>query len=95
MERPNTVAGLEAKRHELTRLRDLLEAEVRKVTSDDIDHLDAAIALFDPANTPAAIRRYVVKHRAKKGSVRKFVLETLKDATAHAHDLAGTHHAMA
>lgn len=78
-ERPNTVAGLEAKKHELTRLRDLLEAELRKVICD-LDHLDAAIALFDPANTPAAIKRYVVKHRAKKGSVRKFVLEALRTA---------------
>jgi hypothetical protein len=80
-ERPNTVAGLEAKRQELHRLRDLLEAEVRKVTCD-LDHLDAAIALFDPANTPAAVQRYVVKHRAKKGDVRKFVLAALRDAVA-------------
>jgi hypothetical protein len=80
MERPNTVAGLEAKRDELLKLRKLLEAEIRKVTCD-IDHLEASIALFDPANTPAAIKRYVVKHRAKKGDVRKFVLEALRNAT--------------
>lgn len=80
MDRPNTVAGLEAKRDELRKLRDLLEAETRKVVCD-LDHLDAAIALFDPANTPAAIKRYVVKHRAKKGDVRKFCLEALRDAT--------------
>lgn len=80
MERPNTVAGLEAKRNELVKLRKLLEAEIRKVTCD-IDHLEASIALFDPENTPAAIKRYVVKHRAKKGDVRRFVLEALKDAT--------------
>jgi hypothetical protein len=74
------VAGLEAKRQELQRLRSLLEAEARKVTCD-LDHLDAAIALFNPANTPAAIKRYTVKHRAKKGDVRKFVLAALRDAT--------------
>jgi hypothetical protein len=79
LERPNTVAGLEAKKHELTRLRDLLEKELRKVVCD-LDHLDAAITLFDPANTPAAIRRYVVKHRAKKGTVQKFIIETLKSS---------------
>jgi hypothetical protein len=79
MERPNTVAGLEAKKHELSRLRALLEMELRKVVCD-LDHLEAAIALFDPANTPAAIRRYTVKHRAKKGDVRKFVLAALRDA---------------
>jgi hypothetical protein len=81
MERPNTVAGLEAKRQELQRLRAMLEADIRKVTCD-LDHLDAAIALFDPANTPAAIKRYVVKHRAKKGDVRKFVLAALREAVA-------------
>jgi hypothetical protein len=80
IERPNTVAGLVAKRNELVKLRALHEAEVRKLTCD-IDHLEAAIALFDPANTPAAVQRYVVKHRAKKGDVRKFVLAALRDAT--------------
>ena len=63
-ERPNTVSGLEAKRDELIRYRTALAAEVRKVTCD-IDHLEAAIGLFDPTSTPNAIRRYVVRHRAK------------------------------
>ncbi len=79
-ERPNTVAGLMAKRDELLKLRNHLEAEMRKVTCD-IDHLDACIALFDPANTPEAIQRYVTKHRARHGHVKRFVLEFLRDAT--------------
>ena len=79
MERPNTVAGLEAKRAELVKLRAAHEAEIRKLTCD-IDHLEAAIALFDPANTPAAIRAYVVKHRAKKGHMKRFVLAQLREA---------------
>lgn len=78
--RPNTVAGLIAKRAELSKLRDQLEAEARKVTCD-LDHLDAAIALFDPANAPAAVQRYAVKHRAKKGALKRFVLGFLKDAS--------------
>jgi hypothetical protein len=78
-ERPNTVSGLEAKRDELARYRTALEAEVRKVTCD-IDHLEAAIALFDPNTTPNAIKRYVVRHRAKKGSVKAFILDTLREA---------------
>lgn len=78
-ERPNTVSGLEAKKSELVRYRDSLEAEMRKVTVD-IDHLDAAILLFDPENTPNAIRRYIVRHRAKKGSVKGFILDTLREA---------------
>ncbi|MEX1152996.1 hypothetical protein [Parvibaculum sp.] len=62
------------------KLRKHLEAETRKVTCD-IDHLDACIALFDPANTPEAIQRYVTKHRARHGHVRRFVLTFLRDAT--------------
>lgn len=79
VERPNTVAGLNAKRKELVKLRAELEREVRKITCD-LDHLDAAIALFDPANTPAAVKRYAVKHRAKKGQLKRFVLEFLRAA---------------
>lgn len=79
-ERPNTVAGLMAKRDELIALRKHLEAETRKVTCD-IDHLDACIALFDPANTPEAVQRYATKHRARHGHVKRFVLGFLRDAT--------------
>lgn len=81
MERPNTIAGLQAKRKELVKLRAALEADVRKVTCD-LDHIDATIRLFDPsADTAAAIKRYATKHRAKKGQMRRFVLDRLKEAT--------------
>jgi hypothetical protein len=79
MERPNTVSGLIAKRDELVKLRKGLEIEIKKLTCD-IDHLDAAIALFDPAQTPRSIQRYVTKHRAKKGSVTPFVVKFLRQA---------------
>ena len=79
MERPNTVAGLTAKRAELIKLRKSLELELRQLTSD-IDHLEAAIRLFDPANTPAARKRYGAQHRAKKGHLKRFVLDRLKEA---------------
>ena len=79
LERPNTVAGLIAKRAELLAFRKGLERELRKVTCD-LDHLDAAIALFDPAQTPRAVQRYAVKHRAKKGALKRFVLEALRTA---------------
>lgn len=81
MERPNTIAGLTAKHRELTKLRAMLEAELRKVTCD-LDHVDACIRLFDPANTAAARKRYATKHRAKKGALKRFVLAMLKDASA-------------
>jgi hypothetical protein len=79
-ERPNTVSGLEHKRNELVRYRTALEAEIRKVTCD-IDHLEAAIRLFDPNTTPNAIKRYVVRHRAKKGTVKAFILDKLREAS--------------
>ena len=79
LERPNTIAGLVEKRTQLLRVRKGLEAELRTVTCD-LDHLDAAIRLFDPANTPAARKRYAVQHRAKRGAVRRFVLAALREA---------------
>jgi len=81
VERPNTLSGLEAKRAELLRYRDDLEAEHRRVTID-IDHLEAAIKMFSIDTTPGAIRRYVVRHRARKGTVKRFVLAMLRDASA-------------
>jgi hypothetical protein len=80
-ERPNTVSGLNAKRDELIRYRQALHKEVRKVTCD-IDHIEAAIRLFDPDNAPAAFKRYTVRHRARKGSVRRFILGMLREAQA-------------
>jgi hypothetical protein len=58
VDRPNTVSGLVAKRDELAKCRDQLEADIRAVTVD-IDHLEAAIRLFDPDDTtsrPQALR---------------------------------------
>jgi hypothetical protein len=78
VERPNTVAGLIAKRDELVKLRQQLEADARKVTVD-IDHLEAAIRLFE---APTALPdRYRVQHRARKGTLRRFVLAMLRDAS--------------
>ncbi len=80
MERPNTVAGLVAKRAELVKFRKGLESDLRAVTSD-LDHIDAAIRLFDPLTTPEARKRYATKHRAKKGHLKRFVLDQLRAAT--------------
>ncbi|PWE31161.1 hypothetical protein DDZ14_14160 [Maritimibacter sp. 55A14] len=78
-ERPNTVSGLKAKRKELSDLRARYKAEIKKLTVD-IDHLDAAIRLFDPAADSYAIKEYVTKHRAEKGSVKRFVLNAFREA---------------
>ena len=80
IDRPNTVSGLMAKRDELLKLRDQLESDIRAVTVD-IDHLEAAIRIFDPEDTPAARRRYAALHRAPKGQSTRFVLAKLREAS--------------
>lgn len=79
-ERPNTLAGLKAKHAELVHYRDQLEADIRAVTVD-IDHLEAAIRIFDPEDTPTARRRYAALHRAPKGQSTRFVLSKLREAS--------------
>jgi hypothetical protein len=79
-DRPNTLAGLVAKRDELAKYRDQLESDIRAVTVD-IDHLEAAIRIFDPEDTPAARRRYAALHRAPKGQSTRFVLGKLRTAS--------------
>ncbi|PHR77852.1 hypothetical protein [Henriciella sp.] len=78
-DRPNTVSGLVAKHKELSDLREKYRAEIKKLTVD-IDHLDATIRMFDPNADTYAIKEYVTKHRAEKGSVKRFVLSTLREA---------------
>ena len=79
MERPNTISGLRSKRVELLSLKKALEADLKKVVCD-LDHIDAAIRLFDPALTAKAVARYGIKHRAQKGTVRVHVLTMLRAA---------------
>jgi len=77
VERPNTVSGLQAKKAELEKVRDQLEADLRAVTAD-LDHLDAAIRLFGQTQAKG---RYMRQYRARKGSVRRFILNALREAT--------------
>ncbi len=81
MERPNTVSGLQAKRAELVKLRELLQADFKKVTCD-IDHLDACLRLFDPAaeELQQTKNRYATAHRAHFGHTKRFVLNALRIA---------------
>lgn len=79
-DRPNTVSGLVAKHAELNALREKYKGEIKKLTVD-IDHIDAAIRLFDPQADTYAIREYVTKHRAAKGTVKSFVLTCFRTAT--------------
>jgi hypothetical protein len=80
-DRPNTVARLVAKHRELMTLCEKYREEIKRLTVD-IDHLDAAIRLFDPNADTSAIKKYVTKHRAQKGSVKRFILSAFREATA-------------
>ncbi len=80
MERPNTVSGLVAKRDELVKYRERLEADIRALVCD-IDHLEAAIRIFDPEDTPEARMRYAALHRAPKGQSTRFILSSLREAS--------------
>lgn len=80
MERPNTISGLVEKRAALAKLLKDLRADERKVICD-LDHIDAAIRLFDPqADTPRIVR-YPTKHRAKKGEVVRLCLRLLRESS--------------
>lgn len=79
IERPNTLSGLVEKHRELVRYRDQLESDIKAVTVD-IDHIDAAIRIFNPDDTPTARRRYAAMHRAPKGQSTRFVLAKLREA---------------
>lgn len=79
LERPNTISGLLDKRAELAALLKFHRAELRKIICD-LDHLDAAIRLFDPHADTSRVKRYPTKHRAQKGEMARFVLLMLKRA---------------
>lgn len=78
-QRPNTVAGLIEKRAQLAGMLKYHRAEERKIICD-LDHLDAAIRLFDAKADTSRIARYPTKHRAKKGEVVRLVLRMLKQS---------------
>ena len=84
LERPNTIAGLIDKRRDILRL--VAEAQdVLQVHLASLDHLTAAILLFDPdvdlsGQQP---KRPPSPHRAFKGEMRRHVIQSLRTATTH------------
>ncbi|WP_241209639.1 hypothetical protein [Brevundimonas fluminis] len=56
-----------------------MRADERKVICD-LDHVDAAIRLFDQNADTTKIVRYPTKHRAKKGEVVRLVVRMLRGA---------------
>lgn len=80
-ERPQTIFGLEAKYKELVGLRNQHLTEVKKLTVD-IEHIEAAIRLFDPNNQTHMRALFEPKHRAERGEIKRFILNTLREANA-------------
>ena len=80
-ERPNTVSGLKAKHAELTRLRDRHQAEAERLTRG-LAALETAITLFEPDADMRELRDAVTPTRAKRGAIRGFVLDTLRESAA-------------
>lgn len=75
--RPNTIAGLVEKRAQLAGMLKHTRAEERRIICD-LDHIDAAIRMFDENADTSRIIRYPTKHRAKKGEVVRLVFRMLK-----------------
>jgi len=81
-ERPNTVAGLVAKRAEIAGKIDALREDLRQLIVD-LDHIDAAIRLFDPhydlgAITPKPVRAI---QTVRRGDSIRMILDLLREAT--------------
>jgi hypothetical protein len=81
MERPNTVAGLVAKRAEIAGKIENLQDQLRELVIA-LDHVDATIHIFDPSIELEDIRARPVPpaHHAFRGEVTRIVLTTLRDA---------------
>lgn len=80
MERPNTVAGLAAKRDELHRELKIAREHQRKLICA-LDHVEGAMRLFQTGGMPSRIVKNVSVHRAQKGSVTRLVKQMLREAT--------------
>jgi hypothetical protein len=82
-ERPNTVAGLVAKRAEIAGKIDEARETLRQLIVD-LDHVDAAIRLFDPDYDIAAIRVKPTHPAqiARRGDSIRLILDLLRQATA-------------
>jgi hypothetical protein len=81
IERPNTLAGLVEKRAEIAGQIAHTRAMLRQLIID-LDHVDAAIRLFDPNYDVEGIRQKIPTnaHRAIRGDMTRATLDALRDA---------------
>jgi hypothetical protein len=81
IDRPNTLAGLVEKRAEISSKISHTRAMLRQLIID-LDHVDAAIRLFDPSYDVGGIRQKIptAAHRALRGDLTRATLDALRDA---------------
>ena len=81
VERPNTLAGLVEKRAEIAGKISHARAALRQLIID-LDHIDAAIRLFDPKYDVEGIGQKIptAAHRALRGDLTRATLDALRDA---------------
>lgn len=78
---PHVLTGLIAKRREIAGQIEHLQDQLRQHVID-LDHVDAAIHIFDPSIELEEIKSRPVppRHQAFKGEVTRIVLATLRNA---------------
>ena len=78
---PHVLTGLIAKRREIAGQIEHLQDQLRQHVID-LDHVDAAIHIFDPSIELLEIKSRPVppRHQAFKGEVTRIVLATLRNA---------------
>jgi hypothetical protein len=81
VERPNTLAGLVEKRAQIAGEISHTRARLRQLIID-LDHIDAAIRLFDPNYDVEGIPQKIpsAAHRALRGDLTRATLDALRDA---------------
>jgi hypothetical protein len=81
VDRPNTLAGLLEKRAEIAGQIGHTRAMLRQLIID-LDHVDAAIRIFDPSYDVEGIRQKIpIKaHRAIRSDMTRATLDALRDA---------------
>lgn len=96
VERPNTLAGLVDKRREIAGKVAETRAALRQYIID-LDHVDAAIRLFDPNYNVEGLRpkHGAIRHQAMKGDITRALLETLRDARGPMTTIELAKHVMA
>jgi hypothetical protein len=93
--RPNTLAGLVEKRAEIAGQISHIRATLRQLIID-LDHVDAAIRIFDPSYDVEGIRQKIpsAAHRAIRGDMTRATLDALgpmttKELARHSWPSAG------